>query len=227
MHPKPLLSLQKVSKHFSIGRNPLPVLENISLDLYEEEWIGLMGSSGSGKTTLLSLIAGLEKPSSGEILWKGKKLFYFLDIYPAYLRNHAFGFIFQDYRLLPSESVWNNILLPLRIRGWYTREDVQRAEWLLEEVNLTSYRHQKTGLLSGGQQQRLAIVRALVGKPKLLLADEALANLDEDTAEEVINLLKKIKKYQGFAMILVHHQKKFNKHCDRSYLLQKGRLVEL
>ncbi|MCX7882640.1 MAG: ABC transporter ATP-binding protein [Brevinematales bacterium] len=222
-HP-PLLSLSHVEKSFRISGKHVPILKNISLDLQQGEWIGLMGNSGSGKTTLLSLIAGIIRPDHGEVFWKGKKLWYFFDIYPAFLRNREMGFIFQDFRLVEEESVWENLLLPLRIKGWYGKEELQRALWLLERVGLQDHRSHPSGLLSGGQKQRLALARALVLRPSLVLADEPFANLDEHTAEEMMELFLSLRKEENFAMILVHHRKKLSNSCDKTYHLENGRL---
>ncbi|MFN3660854.1 MAG: ABC transporter ATP-binding protein, partial [Brevinematales bacterium] len=168
----PILSLSHVAKSFRISGKRRQVLQDISLEVSPGEWIGLMGNSGSGKTTLLSLIAGLIRPEKGHVFWHGKKLCYFFDIYPAFLRNRHIGFIFQDFRLIDKETVWENLLLPLRIKGWYGTKELKRAEWLLERVGLSTHRRHKAGLLSGGQKQRLSLARALVLQPSLILADE-------------------------------------------------------
>jgi len=220
----PLLSLQHVAKSFRISGTQVEILSDISLDLHEGEWIGLMGNSGSGKTTLLSIIAGLLRPDRGHVLWRGKRLWYFFDIMTASLRNRSMGFIFQDFRLVDKESVWENLLLPLRIRGWYGRKEIARAEYLLEKVQLQSHRFHKAGLLSGGQKQRLALARALLSRPSLVLADEPLANLDENTAEDMMQLLRSLHEEEPFAMILVHHNRNLSRYCSRTYTLTQGRL---
>ncbi|NPV38656.1 MAG: ABC transporter ATP-binding protein [Brevinematales bacterium] len=222
----PLLALSHVAKSFRISGKRVEILQDISLEVHPGQWIGLMGNSGSGKTTLLSLIAGLIRPEKGRVFWHGKRLHYFFDIYPAFLRNRYIGFIFQDFRLIENESVWENLLLPLRIKGWYHRKDLKRAEWLLERVGLESHRRHKAGLLSGGQKQRLALARALVLQPSLILADEPFANLDENTSEEMMELLLSLRKEEPFAMILVHHRKKLTKYCEKTYHLKEGRLHE-
>lgn len=222
----PLLALSHVAKSFRISGKRVEILRDISLEVHAGEWIGLMGNSGSGKTTLLSLIAGLIRPEKGQVFWHGKKLRYFFDIYPAFLRNRHIGFIFQDFRLIESESVWENLLLPLRIKGWYSKKDLIRAEWLLEKVGLKTHRRHKAGLLSGGQKQRLSLARALLLQPSLILADEPFANLDENTSEEMIELLLSLRKEEPFAMILVHHRKKLTKYCEKTHHLREGRLHE-
>ncbi|URA11256.1 ABC transporter ATP-binding protein [Thermospira aquatica] len=221
---EPFLSLKGISKSFPIAGKRIPILKDISFDVFKEEWIGLMGPSGSGKTTLLSIIAGLIRPDRGKILWKGKHLPYFFDIYPAYLRNRHIGVIFQDFRLVESETVWENLILPLRIRGWYGKNQLDYAQWLLKKVGLETHKHHRAGLLSGGQKQRLSLARAFVIQPLLVLADEPFANLDEKTSEELLELLEILFKEQPFSMILVHHKKKLAKKCHKTYHLHEGRL---
>ncbi len=221
------LTLAGISKSFPIAGKRTTILKDISLEVSHGEWIGLMGPSGSGKTTLLSIIAGLIRPDRGKILWNGKRLWYFFDIYPADLRNRHIGVIFQDFRLVESETVWENLILPLRIRGWYGKHEREYARWLLKQVGLESHTNHRTGLLSGGQKQRLSLARALALKPSLVLADEPLANLDEETAEEMLELLRTLSREHPFAMLLVHHKKKLTKHCHKTYRLRHGRLEKL
>ncbi len=213
-----MLELKNISKSFKNKK----VLDNINLKVERNEVVIITGKSGEGKTTLLNIIAGLITPDRGKIYFNGKRIIHFLDIHTAYLRNRYFGFVFQTFKLLPEETVMENIFLPARIKG---RINKSLALDLLKDVGLLEVKDMKAGLLSGGQKQRLALARALINSPSLILADEPTANLDKETAKEILNLLKNISSKSS--IILVTHDEELMKFSDKRYLLRNGILEKV
>jgi len=188
------------------------------------EMVAIVGESGSGKSTLLHLLGALDKPSEGEIYFSGRAYSELSEVERSQLRNREFGFVWQMNSLLPEFTACENVMMPLLIRGTDAREAASRAGELLERVGLAARTGHRTGELSGGEQQRAALARALVGKPKVLLADEPTGNLDASTGEQTMRLIGRLHRESAMATVLVTHNMEFAQRCDRILRLSGGRL---
>lgn len=220
-----LLRLEAV--HKSYGDHVLtPVLHGIDLVLEEGEFAALTGPSGSGKSTLLNLIGLLDQPTSGEIFLAGQPTSTLDDAERTRLRANRLGFVFQFHHLLPAFSAVENVELPLLAdRGRRDAEMRERAAGLLDEVGLSDRMNYPATDLSGGQQQRVAIARALVGWPPLVLADEPTGNLDTESGEQAFRLLRRFNETRGTAFLIVTHDERIARQCDRVIHLVDGRVV--
>ena len=221
-----LLELKNISKKFSTpsGDEHLTVLDNISLDVHMGESISVVGPSGSGKSTLLNIIGTLDQPTSGEVLLRGENLNQYGQNKLAEIRNREFGFIFQLHHLFPQCTVEENVLIPTLSQGPKTTENShQRAISLLEKVGLIDRINYFPGQLSGGELQRVAVVRALINSPKLILADEPTGSLDSKSSAKLANLLRDIDK--DVSLIIVTHSTDIASLMDKSYRLQNGKLI--
>ncbi len=203
----------------------ISILDNITLEVNAGETIAIIGRSGSGKTTLLSLLAGLDIPTSGSIRLFRNSLEGLNEDARAELRKRYIGFVFQAFHLIPGFTALENVMLPLEIND--NREAGGLAEKLLEQVGVAHRSRHYPATLSGGEQQRVAIARAFATTPPLLLADEPTGNLDTETGKRVIDLLFKLNREQGTALILVTHDESLTERCDRRLRLIDGRLESL
>jgi putative ABC transport system ATP-binding protein len=222
----PLVSIRGVSKYYIRGDQVIPVLVGIDLDVGEGDYIALMGPSGSGKSTLLNLIAGIDKPSSGEILVAGVDIAQLSDADLALWRASHVGFIFQFYNLMPVLTAFGNVELPLQLTSLSRSERRERVETALALVGLSDRATHKPNELSGGQQQRVAIARALIADPTLIVADEPTGDLDRTTAEEILGLLERLNDELGKTIIMVTHDPKAAEKAHRMVHLEKGVLVD-
>jgi lipoprotein-releasing system ATP-binding protein len=202
----------------------LRVFQGLEFELGRGEIVAVMGASGVGKTTFLNLLGALDKPSEGTILLEGEDISAKSEREKSRLRNRKIGFVFQSFHLLPEFSAVENVLLPLLIGGVERGEAGRRAAALLREVFLEDRAGQKPGLLSGGEQQRVAIARALVNEPKLLLADEPTGNLDWKTGEAIIGLIRQLHERRGLSSVIVTHNEKVARYCDKLYIMDNGQL---
>ena len=220
-----MLNLRNLSKRFASGGETLPLFEGLDLRLSPGETCLLLGQSGCGKSTLLNLIAGLIAPDEGEI-WLGETR---LDTLPAderaRLRGRHFGIVYQDFNLLPTLTVEENLRLPLEIN--HLPRDMARLDALLERLGMSHKRHAWPEQLSGGQRQRVALARALIHKPQWLLADEPTGSLDEHNAEQVMALMMAAVRDTGAGLLLVSHNPGYGALADRVLRLEGGQLVEL
>jgi putative ABC transport system ATP-binding protein len=217
-----VLSVRNLSKSFS-GPRAKSVLHDISLELDAGDYIAVMGESGIGKSTLLNLIAGLDRPDSGEVLLDGVNLSALGDDEATRLRRKHMGFVFQAFHVLPYLTVAQNVALPLVLNRVGSKAMSKRVASILDAVKLGDRGESLPRELSGGEMQRVAIARALVHKPRLVFADEPTGNLDPDSAAEVLELLRGCVKEEGAAGILVTHSRAAAKTADRTYMLtQKG-----
>ena len=207
---------------------PLPhkgilcVFKNLNFELQQGDLVAVMGVSGVGKTTLLNLFGALDRPTGGQILLENEDIFTKTERERAEIRNKKIGFVFQFYHLLPEFTALENICFPLLIKGVDKREAMRRAFDRLEEVNLSEKAQVKPSQLSGGEQQRIAIARALINEPKVLLADEPTGNLDWKTGEKILNIIKDVHKTKDLSSIIVTHNEKVAQFCDKVYIMEDG-----
>jgi len=218
--------VQDVRKEFRIGRERLEVLKGITLRVSKGERLSIIGISGAGKSTLLHIMGGLDRPSSGRVLFDKEDVFRQSDAGLAHFRNKRVGFVFQFHHLLSEFSVLENVMMPCIIAGG-AREKVRAwAVESLEKVGLEKRLRHKPGELSGGEQQRVAIARALSGSPEVILADEPTGNLDKRAGNRVVQVLLDLQEKDGCALILVTHNEGISERMERTIMLEDGRVVE-
>jgi len=222
----PLVAIRNLTKYYTRGEQVIPVLLDINIDVIAGDYIALMGPSGSGKSTLLNLIAGIDKPSSGEIRVGGVDIARLSEGDLAAWRAANVGFIFQFYNLMPVLTAYQNVELPLQLTSLSRRERRERVDTALALVGLSDRVEHYPNELSGGQQQRVAIARALITDPTLIVADEPTGDLDRTTAEEVLGLLERLNAEMGKTIIMVTHDPKAAGHARRIVQLEKGVLVD-
>ena len=222
----PLVATRGLSKYYVRGDQVIPVLVDINLDVAEGDFIALMGPSGSGKSTLLNLIAGIDKPTSGELHVAGVDIADLSEGDLAAWRAANVGFIFQFYNLIPVLSAFQNVELPLQLTALSRAERKERVATALALVGLTDRATHLPSELSGGQQQRVAIARALITDPALIVADEPTGDLDRTTAEEILGLLDRLNAELGKTIIMVTHDPKAAEKAHRLVHLEKGVLVD-
>jgi putative ABC transport system ATP-binding protein len=220
-----LIRIKDVCKVYHRGKIEVPVLEDLSLDIAEGDFLALMGPSGSGKTTLLNLIGGLDKPSSGTIEIGGQRIDQLSESKLAKWRSRNVGFVFQFYNLLPVLTAQRNVELPLLLTSLSRAERKKRAVTALTIVGLGDRATHKPAELSGGQEQRVAIARALVSDPSLLVCDEPTGDLDRQTADEILDLLQVLNREHGKTIVMVTHDPKAADHASHTLHLDKGRLT--
>ena len=220
-----IISLQNVVKTFSLGENEVHALRGVSFDIEQGGCVSIVGPSGSGKTTCMNMIGCLDRPTSGDVFVDGKNTATMKDTELAHLRNKTIGFVFQQYFLLPSFTVLENVMLPLRYQGISKSERKRLATEELEKVGLANRLKHKPNELSGGQKQRVAIARALVTKPKVILADEPTGALDSETGLSVLDLVLNINK-TGTALVIVTYNMEIANITKRLIHIQDGLVVE-
>ena len=223
--PEPLVAIRGLTKYYVRGDQIVPVLVGINLDVYEGDYVALMGPSGSGKSTLLNLVAGIDKPSSGEIRVAGVDIAGMADADLASWRSANVGFIFQFYNLMPVLTAFDNVELPLLLTRLTRRDRHERVETALALVGLADRMDHYPNELSGGQQQRVAIARALITDPTIVVADEPTGDLDRATAEEILGLLDRLNRDIGKTIIMVTHDPKAAGKAHRVVQLEKGVLA--
>jgi putative ABC transport system ATP-binding protein len=219
-----IIRLEDILKSYFMGSQAIPVLKGISLEIYRNEYVALMGPSGSGKSTLMNILGCLDSPTGGRYILNGKDVSKMPDDDLAEVRNTEIGFVFQQFNLLPRLSAAENVALPLIYAGVGKKERIDRAMEALRKVGLQDRSHHKSNELSGGQIQRVAIARALVNNPSLLLADEPTGNLDSKTSVEVMEIFGKIQE-GGNTVVLVTHEEDIAAYAHRVVRLRDG-LVE-
>lgn len=220
-----MISIKNLNKAFRTELIETQALRDIHLNVSEGEFVALTGPSGSGKSTLLNILGTLESFDSGEYLLDGQAVQGLPDRALSALRNEKIGFIFQSFNLIKDFSIYDNIELPLRYRGFSSAERKQRVEQALERVGLAGRRSYLPGQLSGGQQQRVAIARALAGSPRILLADEPTGNLDSLMARQVMELLEQLNR-EGCTILMVTHDPEQARRAGRHVQIVDGMLSE-
>lgn len=220
-----MLELENARKYYATPAGEIRAVDDVSLTVHPGEIVALFGPSGSGKTTLLLLTAGLLRCDSGEARFEGRDLGARSKREVLDYRRTKLGFVFQNFNLVPGLSVEENVALPLLLRGVHRREARERALSALESVGLLGRAAHSPAKLSGGEQQRTSIARALVGEPKLILADEPTGNLDSETGYAVLDLLSSAPRKRGAAMIVVTHDARVARYADRVLAMRDGKLV--
>ena len=218
-----ILAVDGLVKYYGTGENQVRAVDHTSLEIERGKFTAIVGRSGSGKSTLLHLIGGLDRPDEGKVWIEGKDIFALKDDRLAAFRRKKIGFIFQDYNLIPSLNVWENIVLPLGLDNRKVkREDVQEV---LEKIGLTDKEETMPNALSGGQKQRTAIARALVTRPAIILADEPTGNLDSQTELEVMSLMKSCVTDFGQTLVMITHDEMIAQMADRVIEIADDKVV--
>ena len=220
-----ILKLSKITQRFVSGDKEIEVLSDINLEINSGESVAIVGPSGSGKTTMLGLCAGLDQPTSGKIELAGKNIEDLNENQRAELRRDNVGFVFQNFELIPTLTAVENVSLPLDLKGGTNTKAI--AEALLNKVGLAGRAHHYPSQLSGGEQQRVAVARALIHNPSLLLADEPTGNLDAETSQETLKLINHFVQRSGTTMILATHSQEVVEWVDRVLGIEEGVLIEL
>ncbi|MBO6524869.1 MAG: ABC transporter ATP-binding protein [Balneolaceae bacterium] len=219
-----ILQTKSLTREFKSGSKILTVVNDINFEIDEGTTCAIVGPSGSGKTTLLGLCAGLDRPTSGEVILKGENLNPLSEDERASVRNKHVGFVFQTFQLVPTLTAIENVMVPLELRGEATKEVRQRAKELLEEVGLGDRTHHYPTQLSGGEQQRVAIARAFINEPKILFADEPTGNLDTETGEYIEKLIFDLNEKQQTTLVLVTHDLELANKCGRIIKIKNGKV---
>ncbi|MFD1850874.1 ABC transporter ATP-binding protein [Oceanobacillus bengalensis] len=225
-----MIQVKHLNHHFELGKKEkktrLTVLENINLCVEKGEIVTIVGKSGSGKSTLLNLISGFIRPVEGEIWIDGKEVSHFTEAEFADFRLKHMGFVFQNFQLIPSMTAYQNIELPLILKGLTEKDRKQITDEMLETVGLTDFRSHYPSELSGGQQQRVSIARALVLKPALILADEPTGSLDSETEAELLTFIKQLNKDYGITFLIITHDEEVASIGHRTITISDGQLLE-
>ena len=223
MTADPLLEIRGLTKRLPSGDTLLTILDDINVVIEAGEFVAILGPSGSGKSTLLALMAGLDRPTEGEVVLDGQPINDLSEDELALLRRHNIGFVFQNFELLSNLTAYENVLLPIELIG--LDRPRQRAEELLEVVGLADRGHHYPVQLSGGEQQRVALARAFATEPRILLADEPTGNLDSKTSEIILAILTDLRQRCGTTMVLVTHDQDVARLADRLIHLEDGRVA--
>lgn len=219
------LELKKINKTYKGKTENIHILKDLDLKVYEGEFISILGKSGSGKSTLLNVIGMLDSIDNGEIFIEEKKIDRGNEKIIDEIKNKKIGFVFQFHYLLPEFTALENVMLPALLKGEDKKKAEEKAKKLLEEVGLSERFYHKPNELSGGEKQRVAISRALINDPEILLADEPTGNLDEETSNNIHNLFKKINVKKKQTIIVVTHSRELSNITDKKYYLKGGKLI--
>ncbi len=219
-----IITAKELCKVYGSGENAVRALDGVSVDIEEGEFVSIIGTSGSGKSTLLNMLGGLDRPTSGDVLFSGKSILKMNDEELTIFRRRNIGFVFQNYNLVPVLNVYENIVLPIELDG--AEIDKNYVDTIIETLGLEKKLHSMPNQLSGGQQQRVAIARALSSKPQIILADEPTGNLDSKTGMDVISLLKITSREFDQTIAMITHNEEIALMADRMIRIEDGRVVE-
>lgn len=222
-----VISIKNLHKVYTVGSNKVHALNGIDLTIAKGEFCAVVGTSGSGKSTLLNMLAGLEKPTKGQIIIGKRHIEKFKENQLVKFRRENVGFIFQSFNLLSTMNAIENVSLPLIFKGMPKKVRLKKASKMLDLVGLSTHKRHKPTQLSGGQQQRVGIARALVVQPQIIFADEPTGNLDSHTSEEVMNLIKRIVKEQNQTLIMVTHDVRLAGFADRIFHIMDGKIIKI
>lgn len=224
-----ILEALKVEKSFYTAAGELKVLKGVDLSVEEGEMVGIVGASGAGKSTLLHILGAIDRPTAGKVIYNGIDIFSRDNGFLSRFRNESVGFVFQFHHLLPEFTALENVIMPGLIARETIRIDIEeikeRAERLLSDLGLYERRNHRPGELSGGEQQRVAVARAVILNPKIVLADEPTGNLDTVTGEELFSLLLRLNEERGTAFIIVTHNESLSRRCGRVLRMVDGRIA--
>lgn len=219
-----ILQTINLKKYYGEGENIVKAIDNTNINIFQGEFVAIVGKSGSGKSTLLHMLGALDKPTSGEVIIDNKYISTMKEEELAKFRRRKIGFIFQYYNLISSINVWENIVLPIGLDSRMVDKDFVND--ILDTLGLKEKKHNMPNTLSGGQQQRVAIARALASKPSIILADEPTGNLDSKTEEEVLTLLKLTAKKYNQTIVMITHDEGIAQMADRIICIEDGKVVE-
>jgi putative ABC transport system ATP-binding protein len=221
-----ILEFNNVKKDYRLGETTVRALRGVDLTVGKGEFIAVLGASGSGKTTLLNLAGAIDEPTQGEVRVNGQAISGMADNAKAELRNRTIGYIFQNFNLVSVLTALENVMLSLQIRGGRTADIRKEAAQRLDDVGLADFMRHRPDKLSGGQRQRVAIARALVTDPLLVLADEPTANLDHETAQSIIGLMKELNEKEGVTFLFSTHDQRLINEVRRVVRIDDGRIVQ-
>ena len=221
---RPVISAVNLTKIYPNPASPIVIFEDLTLEVGPGDLIAVVGPSGAGKSTLLHLLGGLDRPTSGQVLFEGQDIFTLDSDRLAEYRNRHVGFVFQFHHLLPEFTAAENAAMPLMVRGSGRDEALERASGILDRVGLGNRMDHRIGELSGGEQQRVAIARALVGDSELLLADEPTGNLDTGTGKEVFDIIRSLHEERNLTSVIVTHNEQIASRCQQVWQIEGGQL---
>ena len=220
----PFIEIKNLKKNYLMGKTTVEALRGIDLNIEKNEFVSIWGPSGSGKSTLLNIIGTIDQPTSGQLILDSMNIRTSSDNALTEFRNKTIGFVFQQFNLIPVFSALENVMLPLHIQGISKKQIKEKAMQRLEEVNIAQFSHHRPDRLSGGQQQRVAIARALVTDPSLVIADEPTANLDSNTAQSIVRIMRKLNIEKKITFIFSTHDQRLLDQVDRKILLEDGKV---
>ncbi len=222
-----VISVKDLYKIYRVGESKVRALNGVSFTIEKGEFCAIVGTSGSGKSTLLNMLAGLEKPTKGEIVIAGEHMETKNENQLVKFRREHIGFIFQSFNLLPSMNAIENVAMPLTFQGMDKEKRMKKAEEVLKLVGLSKHKNHKPTQMSGGQQQRVGIARALVVQPEIIFADEPTGNLDSKTSAEVMELIKKIIREKNQTLVMVTHDDHLASFADRIFRISDGKIISI
>ncbi len=227
MTKKPVITMRNIVKTFNVGLpNEIEILHGVNLEIYEGEFVAIVGASGSGKSTLMNIIGALDQPTSGDYVLDGVDIRVADDNKLSSIRNQMIGFVFQNFNLISRTNAQKNVEIPMMYSGVSQRERTKRSAALLEMVEMADRGHHRPNELSGGQKQRVAIARAMANNPSLILADEPTGALDSKTGRLVMDLFHKLNKEQGKTIVLITHSPELASETGRIFKMTDGNLTE-
>ncbi|MCF2683438.1 ABC transporter ATP-binding protein [Faecalicatena contorta] len=224
---KKVIEVRNLYKLYRVGDEVVRALDGVDFDIYEGEFCAIVGTSGSGKSTLLNMLAGLEKPTKGEILITGQHIEKLNEEQLVKFRRENVGFIFQSFHLMGTMNAQENVALPLSFQGIPRNIRMKKAEEMLELVNLKQHKKHLPNQMSGGQQQRVGVARALVVDPGIIFADEPTGNLDSHTSEDVMRLMQRVVKEQKKTLVMVTHDNHLASYADRVFHIMDGKILKI
>lgn len=224
---KKIIEVKNLYKLYRVGDSTVRALNGVNFEIYEGEFCAIVGTSGSGKSTLLNMLAGLEKPTKGEVIIGGQHMETLNEEGLVRFRRENIGFIFQSFHLLGTMNALENVALPLSFRGESRASRLKKADQMLDLVKLKKHKKHLPSQMSGGQQQRVGVARALVVDPKIIFADEPTGNLDSHTSEEVMELMQQVVKKQGKTLVMVTHDDHLATYADRIFHIIDGNIVKI